>query len=131
MLLWEKILLLVIMVFLLRLVLKSESRDWSFMENLRTTLVDREEPLQVAEVADVAHHTERIRRVTWRMGIVGASILATMLVGCQLITWDQWVAAAIPSWVMITSVMNFRAYHIEDEHTQVLRRFFREQMAEK
>lgn len=120
---FEKLVLLIVMGFLAKLTLVSESRDWHFLEDLRTHLLDKQESITIQELEDVAMHTERIRRVTWRSGVLGAGILACMLVACRLITWDQWVAAAIPSWVMITSVMNFRAYHVEDEQTRVLRRF--------
>jgi hypothetical protein len=39
----------------------------------------------------------------------------------RVIPLDNFVSASVPAWIVVTSVLNFRAYHLEDEGTQVLR----------
>jgi hypothetical protein len=70
---------------------------------------------------DMVTQVERVRRVTWRMGILGALVLSATLVAMRVIDVDAFVSAAVPAWIVVTSVLNFRAYHLEDEATQVVR----------
>lgn len=96
-----------------------ERNDWYKLEDLRKELLGGE-TMTSSDMLRMAHLTERCRRVTWRMGVCGAFLLALLLCLCRVVPWDSFVAAALPGWVIITSVLNFRAYHLEDEQTQVL-----------
>jgi hypothetical protein len=92
---------------------RSEGRDWMKIEKASADSIERKD-FQALKLV------ERVRRVTWRMGILGASILATLLFFMRVISHEQWVSTAAASWIVITSVLNFRAYHLEDEGTKVI-----------
>ncbi len=95
-----------------------ERNDWYKLEDLRKELM--ESKVNSSDMLRMAHLTERCRRVTWRMGVCGAFLLSLLLCLSRVIPWESFVAAAVPGWVIITSVLNFRAYHLEDEQSQVL-----------
>ena len=69
-------------------------------------------------VGKMIHFIERQRRVNWRSAALGA-----ILVGIAAQHMDV-VTLAVLSAVIIASLQNFRAYHIEDELTTVLNEFF-------
>jgi pheromone shutdown protein TraB len=94
------------------------------VEDIRRDIL-KQAHVNKSDIERIMTATERVRRVTWRMGVCGAAILALMLVLCNIISWSQFAAAAVPSWIMLTSVLNFRAYHLEDEQTTVLRHFLK------
>jgi len=106
-----------------------EREDWYKVEDIRKRILKSTGPQTQtdADIDLIMTATERVRRVTWRMGVCGAAILALMLVLCKVITWSQFAAAAVPSWIMLTSVLNFRAYHLEDEQTTALRHILQNQ----
>lgn len=112
----EQMLDLAVCAFVGLVALRHESDDWMKVERKRDdALAGR------AEVMDMVTQVERVRRVTWRMGVLGALVLAATLVAMRVIDMDRFVSAAVPAWIVVTSVLNFRAYHVEDEGTQVLR----------
>lgn len=65
--------------------------------------------------------TERVRRVTWRMGIIG-SALTMFLLFCMGVTCSSFFSVGLVSWVTITGCLNFRAYHVEDIGMQNLKK---------
>lgn len=96
--------------------LRHESDDWMKVERKRDDVLAGR-----ASVFEMVTQVERVRRVTWRMGVLGALLLSATLVAMRVISLDSFVSAAVPAWIVVTSVLNFRAYHLEDEGTQVLR----------
>lgn len=100
---------------------RAEASDFMKLETARRAAVQK--PVPVA-VEDMVVAVERVRRVTWRIGILGAMICAALLLGSNVITPSQFVGAAAVSWIAITAVLNFRAYHVEDEATAVLLAWF-------
>jgi len=118
------------MLYLARKTILTETGDIFNITDRRDAYLAQKDPLTIADVETMAFHTERIRRVTWRIGVIGAMILATLLVACRIIPWEKWFAAAVPGWIAVTAVINFRAFHLEDEQTLVLRRYIAEQKAE-
>jgi hypothetical protein len=96
--------------------LRHESDDWMKVERKRDDVLAGR-----GAMLDMVTQVERVRRVTWRMGVLGALVLSATLVAMRVIPLDAFVSAAVPSWIVVTSVLNFRAYHLEDEATQVVR----------
>jgi len=96
--------------------LRHESDDWMKVERKRDDVLSGR-----GSMLDMVTQVERVRRVTWRMGILGALVLSATLVAMRVIDVDAFVSAAVPAWIVVTSVLNFRAYHLEDEATQVVR----------
>ena len=96
--------------------LRHESDDWMKVERKRDDVLSGR-----GEMLEMVTQVERVRRVTWRMGVLGALVLSATLVAMRVIPLDAFVSAAVPAWIVVTSVLNFRAYHLEDEGTQVVR----------
>ena len=96
--------------------LRHESDDWMKVELKRDDVLAGR-----ATASDMMTQVERVRRVTWRMGVLGALVLGATLVAMRVIPLDNFVSACVPAWIVVTSVLNFRAYHVEDEATHVLR----------
>ena len=92
---------------------KKESEDWMKIE------AARDDAIKTHNVKKMFKHVERVRRVTWRMGVLGASLLATLLYFMNVIPSTSWVSTSVASWIVVTTVLNFRAYHLEDEGTRV------------
>ena len=65
---------------------------------------------------------ERTRRVTWRFGVLGALCTSMMLLAMGVVNTSNWIHVTLASWIVITSCMNFRAYHVEDELTNALKK---------
>ena len=101
-----------------------EREDRYRIEDLGKEL--KKKDLAKKDVRDIVYMTERLRRVTWRMGVCGAALLAFMLCMTRAIAWDKFWAAAVPSWIVITSVLNFRAYHLEDICTEIVNQFLKD-----
>ena len=112
----EQMLDVVVCIFGALVALRKESEDWMKVEHKRNDALRGK-----ATAEDMLAQVERVRRVTWRMGVLGAVILAALLVAMRVICTDQIVLVAVPAWVVVTSVLNFRAYHVEDEGTLVVR----------
>jgi hypothetical protein len=112
----EQMLELVVCAFAGLVALRRESEDWMKVEQKRADVLKG-----VGGAEDMLAQVERVRRVTWRMGVLGSLVLAATLVAMRVIQMDQIVLVAVPSWVVVTSVLNFRAYHVEDEGTLVAR----------
>jgi len=93
----------------LKIALEREKKDFDKLEHLEFTTRG-----QVLEA------TERVRRVTWRMGIIGAA-LTMFLLYCM--NHPQVFSAGLVSWITITGCLNFRAYHVEDVGTRHLNTF--------
>jgi len=93
---------------------RNEGKDWMKLEEAR------DKAIQHRDVKSMMIQVERLRRVTWRMGILGSSILATLLYFMNVIPLSSWVSTAAASWIVVTSVLNFRAYHLEDEGSKVI-----------
>lgn len=74
---------------------------------------DKLEHLQAESVDHVLKSTERVRRVTWRMGVLGSAI-SMFLLFCMGVTCSSLFSVGLVSWVTITGCLNFRAYHVED-----------------
>ena len=68
----------------------------------------------------IIESTERIRRVTWRMGLLGASLLMLLLYAMG-VTSSSPFSIGVAAWICITSCLNFRAYHVEDMWSSLLR----------
>lgn len=96
--------------------LRKEADDFAKIEKKRDDVLKDK-----STVKEMVSQVERVRRVTWRMGILGSSILASLLYAMNLIPLSNWISVAVPSWIIITSVLNFRAYHVEDEGMLVLK----------
>lgn len=107
---------LVVCAFAGLVALRKESEDWMKVEQKRAEVLKG-----VGGAEDMMAQVERVRRVTWRMGILGSLVLAATLLAMHVIHVDQIVMVAVPAWVVVTSVLNFRAYHVEDEGTFVAR----------
>ena len=107
---------LFICAFLGLIALRREGEDWMRVEKKRDDVLANR-----STVSEMVSQIERVRRVTWRMGVLGALVLASALVSMNLIPMKQFVAACAPAWIVVTSVLNFRAYHVEDEGTFVFR----------
>jgi hypothetical protein len=74
---------------------------------------DKLEHLDVQTPQEVLQATERVRRVTWRMGIIGA-LFTMFLLFCMGVKTSSMVSIGVASWIAITACLNFRAYHVED-----------------
>jgi hypothetical protein len=103
----------VIGIYACLVALKQESEDLSRIERLRS------EALKGKDAKGMIFEVERVRRITWRLGVLGASALSTLLLFMHVIPREKWVSCVVASWVLITSVLNFRAFHLEDEGTKV------------
>jgi hypothetical protein len=112
----EQMIELVVCAFAGLVALRKESEDWMKVEQKRAEVLKG-----VGGAEDMMAQVERVRRVTWRMGILGSLVLAATLLAMHVIHVDQIVMVAVPAWVVVTSVLNFRAYHVEDEGTFVAR----------
>lgn len=95
---------------------RKESDDFAKVEKKRDEVLKGK-----ATVQDMMLQVERVRRVTWRMGIIGACVLASLVYSMNLVPLEHFISIAVPSWIIITSVLNFRAYHVEDEGMLVLK----------
>jgi hypothetical protein len=71
------------------------------------------ETLEASKPQDVLDATERIRRVTWRIGLLGAALLMLLLHAMDVKSSSPF-SVGIAAWICITSCLNFRAYHVED-----------------
>jgi len=111
-------------IYIVCVVWKWEREDWYKVEEIRKDILKKTESNE-DDIVRIMNATERMRRVTWRMGICGAALLSFVLIQCNVISWSQFGAAAVPSWILLTSVLNFRAYHLEDEQTMVLRHYLK------
>lgn len=98
--------------------LKREGEDWMKVEKTR------DETLTSGDVSAMIDQVERVRRVTWRMGVLGSCILSTLLFFMDVIPLKKWMSCAAGSWIIITTALNFRAYHLEDEGTKVYKSFY-------
>jgi hypothetical protein len=81
------------------------------------------EDLKADTVEEVLQATERIRRVTWRIGLLGAALVMGLLYLMKVEISSPY-SVGVVSWICITSCLNFRAYHVEDvgaEHIKKLR----------
>ena len=74
---------------------------------------DKLEHLEVKSALHILTETERVRRVTWRMGIIG-SCLTMFLLWCMNVKCSSFFSVGVVSWITITACLNFRAYHVED-----------------
>jgi len=81
---------------------------------------DKLEHLHASSMEEVFVATERVRRVTWRMGVIG-SFLTMFLLFCMNVTCSSLLSVGLVSWVTITGCLNFRAYHVEDIGMQHLK----------
>lgn len=70
---------------------------------------------------EILQGVERVRRVTWRMGLFGA-LLMMVLLHLMKVEISSPFSVAVVGWIFITSCMNFRAYHVEDVGTLKLRK---------
>jgi hypothetical protein len=96
------------MAYVLKIALEREKKDYDKLEHMH-----QKSPLLIIK------ETERVRRVTWRMGIVG-SALSMFLVWCMKVKNSSLVSIGVVSWITITACLNFRAYHVEDIGMQKL-----------
>jgi hypothetical protein len=103
----------ILATYIISVAAKKEGQDWMRIESAR------DDALKTKDVKKMFQQVERVRRVTWRMGVLGASTLATLLYFMNVIPSDKWVSTVAASWIIITSVLNFRAYHLEDEGSRV------------
>ena len=95
-----------------------ETQDFYKIENKR-----KEFEKDPGDIEDALKTVERVRRVTWRWGIMGALVLSLLLVAMRAVQPDHWLHVAVPAWVVITSCLNFRAYHVEDEGTLIMKAY--------
>ena len=95
--------------WVLKIAIEREKKDFDTLEHL-----------QVDTRAQVMQATERVRRVTWRMGIIG-SALTMFLLFCM--NHSHIFSAGVVSWITITGCLNFRAYHVEDIGMKHLEKF--------
>lgn len=110
------IFLLCLCFLICMIALRKESDDFARVEKKRDDVLKGK-----ATVQEMMLQVERVRRVTWRMGIIGSFILASLVYSMNLIPLEHFVSIAVPSWIVITSVLNFRAYHVEDEGMMVMK----------
>ena len=102
--------------YIIAIAARNEGNDWMKIE------ATREDAIKSQDLSMMMTQVERVRRVTWRMGVLGASILATLLFFMNVIPLTSWVSVAAASWIVVTSVLNFRAYHLEDEGSKVFQK---------
>jgi hypothetical protein len=85
---------------------------------------DKLEHLTAQSVEHVLKSTERVRRVTWRMGVLGSAVTMFLLY-CMGVTSSSMFSVGLVSWVSITGCLNFRAYHVEDIGMQHLKKILK------
>ena len=85
---------------------------------------DKLEHLEAESAEEVLKATERVRRVTWRMGIIGA-ILSVCLLHFMGVQTSSLFSVAVVCWITITACLNFRAYHVEDIGAQHMKQFLK------
>jgi hypothetical protein len=78
---------------------------------------------------DILQGVERVRRVTWRMGLIGAALMM-LLLHLMKVEISSPFSVGVVGWIFITSCMNFRAYHVEDIGTLKLRKSIRPETTE-
>ena len=103
-------------LFLAKICYERENIDFSKVETTCRTLT----------LPECVHTTERVRRVTWRFGVLGSLALSLMLYAMGVTTKSTWIHSVLASWIVITSCMNFRAYHVEDELTSAFKKTYKE-----
>jgi len=97
-----------------------ETQDFYKVEERR-----KEYEKNLQDIHGALKTVERVRRVTWRWGILGSLFLSLLLVTMQAVKPDHWLHVAVPAWVVITSCLNFRAYHVEDEGTLIMQAYLK------
>ena len=100
----------------------AEALDFMKIENARRHALS-DDKIDVQKLVELIDQVERVRRVTWRMGVMGSLILFAMLYGSNVVEMINMVPCVLLSWIAITAVLNFRAFHVEDEATIVLRKY--------
>ena len=95
-------------VYVLKVALEREKKDY-----------DKLEHMQQKDPRKIINETERVRRVTWRMGIVGSALTMSLL-WCMQVKCSSLMSVGVVSWITITACLNFRAYHVEDIGMQKL-----------
>ena len=101
--------LLILFLILLKISYQ-EAADFLKLEDLKATTAE-----------EVLVATERIRRVTWRIGLLGAALVMGLLYLMKVEISSPY-SVGVVSWICITSCLNFRAYHVEDMGAQHLRK---------
>lgn len=91
-----------------------EAADFLKLESLHPAL-------STTEILDA---TERVRRVTWRIGLLGAALLMLLLYAMG-VTSSSPFSVGVAAWICITSCLNFRAYHVEDIGAAMLKKRLR------
>ena len=66
-------------------------------------------------VNDEYKQVERRRRVTWPEAFLGAAMISSIL--DLFVPWNKTIATAF---VCVFSMLNYRAYHLEDEFKKIL-----------
>jgi hypothetical protein len=106
---------LVVSLGLVAIILKAgyqEGADFLKLESLQTT-----SPPEVLEAV------ERVRRVTWRIGLIGAALLMFLLY-LMGVTSSSPFSVGVAAWICITSCLNFRNYHVEDVGSLKLKKLY-------
>jgi hypothetical protein len=93
---------LFILFLLLSKITYQEAADFLKLEDLKPNTIE-----------DVLNATERIRRVTWRIGLLGAALMMGLLYLMRVEISSPY-SVGVVAWICITSCLNFRAYHVED-----------------
>ena len=70
---------------------------------------------------EILQGVERVRRVTWRMGLIGAALMMLLLY-LMKVEISSPFSVGVVGWIFITSCMNFRAYHVEDVGTSKVKK---------
>jgi hypothetical protein len=97
-------------LYLVKICIQREKADFDKLEHLRASSTE-----------EVFVATERVRRVTWRMGVLGSAVTMFLLF-CMGVTCSSLFSVGLVSWVTITGCLNFRAYHVEDIGMQHLKK---------
>ena len=81
------------------------------------------ESLQTTSPQEVLEAVERVRIVTWRIGLIGAALLMFLLY-LMGVTSSSPFSVGVAAWICITSCLNFRCYHVEDVGSLKLKKLF-------
>ena len=89
--------------------MREETRDFKRIED--TAAACRADGTQLPRLLEM---TERVRRISWRMGICTAAMACLTLMLCGVVPREKALPAALICWVWVTAALNFRAFHVED-----------------
>ena len=95
--------------------MREETRDFLKIEVAAGKVKDQ------VSLKALLEQTERVRRVSWRMGVCTAAMATLTLMLLGSVQRQHALLTALVCWVWVTAALNFRAFHVEDPAWRIQR----------